>query len=339
MPFVDGFESGDICDWSTSVGWGGPQCPIGPVESREVVTYDSAGRLYSLSPTGGDPKFIFYFAGRPVATYTGGPMPSYRLLSTDHLGTPALAFGLDGLSQWVGGFEPFGRDFTIPSAASQGIFLRLPGQWNDGLWNDGSLGTELYYNVHRFYEQQTARYGRYDPIGLLPPERNSLNPYRYAQANPLGFFDALGLDSNTDDSGVQDCMFCIFFKAGYGFSNTEEGFWLTCDGGKLGCQIWPATARQGNSSRSSTSSSPRPPNACGIFHTHPRQKPGEPSSCEGCDVSVSEDSGLPIYVVHPSGLWKYDPNSDKVTQEGGPDWSKGPKKRCKKPCEGLNGNN
>jgi uncharacterized protein RhaS with RHS repeats len=43
--------------------------------------------------------------------------------------------------------------------------------------------------VHRWYQPQTGRYARPDPLGL----RGGLNAYRYARSNPLSFYDPLGL--------------------------------------------------------------------------------------------------------------------------------------------------
>jgi RHS repeat-associated protein len=188
---------------------------------------------------------------------------------------------------------------------------------------------------HRWYQHATGRYTRPDPLGVLPPERDAVNVFRYAHANPLRVYDPLGLDAFSDDPGVQDCMYCVFSKAGFGQMNIEEGFWLQCDGTKYTCSIWPSTKRQGTSTRTTTTSSPRPPGACGIFHTHPRGKEPQPSDCRGCDIDISKAQRLPVYTIHPSGVWKYDPNTDLITQELGSKWFKDPKKRCNKPCEGL----
>lgn len=79
-----------------------------------------------------------------------------------------------------------------------------------------------------------------------------------------------------------------------------------------------------------------PDNACGLIHTHPRNKPAPPSDCEGCDKDVSKRLGIPIYTVRPSGIWKYDPSTDVTTQEETSKWSKEARKQCgKRPCEGL----
>jgi len=64
--------------------------------------------------------------------------------------------------------------------------LRFPGQYYQP-------ETGLYYNYHRDYDPDTGRYLQPDPIGLA----GGLNPYLYANANPLRFVDPHGLDAFT----------------------------------------------------------------------------------------------------------------------------------------------
>jgi RHS repeat-associated protein len=75
-------------------------------------------------------------------------------------------------------------------ALANDVFLRFPGQWEDDVWQQATLGSELYYNVHRWYQPQTGRYTRADP---LRPYDLGGNSYAYASANPIGSFDPLGL--------------------------------------------------------------------------------------------------------------------------------------------------
>ena len=135
------------------------------------------GLLHALArrDDGADPfdsTYVFYLAGRPVAQYlvpgSGGPA-TLTYLTTDHLGAPVFASdtsGPPGVEVWSGGFEPFGGDWQIgaSSALENGVFLRFPGQWEDTTWGPATLGAGQHYNVHRWFEQGTGRYGRGDPI-------------------------------------------------------------------------------------------------------------------------------------------------------------------------------
>jgi RHS repeat-associated protein len=144
---------------------------------------------------------VFYFAGRPVAQVKElDSITEWVFLTTDHLGTPLLATDLSGNDHWAGPFEPFGKDFFQVAQPSD-IFLRLPGQWNDPIWQNPTAGAGIYYNVHRWYEAGTGRYTRPDPVtnlGGVHPIRFDSHPYRYADANPFQIVDRLGLYGSSD---------------------------------------------------------------------------------------------------------------------------------------------
>jgi RHS repeat-associated protein len=205
--FTDGYESGDLACWSQVAGGpGGGTCTTPPPATPQVVpTYSSEGLLYALE-TGGTFQEVFYLAGRPVAqrdSATG----ELLFLTTDHLGTPVLATDEAGVEAWSGGFEPFGEDYAGAEAA--GVFLRFPGQWEDGVWGEASLGVGVYYNVHRWYSPRVGRYSKRDPLqrelafrgGLLSVsgstiealQRISVNAFTYALSTPTALTDPLGL--------------------------------------------------------------------------------------------------------------------------------------------------
>jgi RHS repeat-associated protein len=179
-------------------------------DRETTATYSSGGLLYHRShlqrrgPTSprNQPEirsdaYVFYFAGRPVALFdkrlttpaTGSPtlVTTLTYLTTDHIGAPVLATDAAGATVWQGGFEPFGEDWN--GAQSAGIFLRLPGQWQDPTWNTLTLAGELGNNGYRWYDGDTGRYTRPDPI-LSQRVRFA---YAYAGENPMTFTDPLGL--------------------------------------------------------------------------------------------------------------------------------------------------
>ena len=104
-----------------------------------------------------------------------------------------------------GSFEPFGTDWqanTPAGVSDNGLYLRLPGQWDDGTWDDATSGAGVYYNVHRWYQPATGSYTRPDPAGLI---RSRFDPYGYATKNPLRSIDPYGLKTCVVISG--DALF------------------------------------------------------------------------------------------------------------------------------------
>jgi RHS repeat-associated protein len=154
--------------------------------------------------------FVFYFAGRPVATLdnvTEGPQilesftttSTWQYLTVDHLGTPILVTNPAGAQVWQGGFEPFGADYS-----SSPTILRFPGQWDDSSFRSQGGPEGLYYNVHRWYDARTGRYPQADPLGIVdsrafsprtPSEEPLRHLYAYGHLNPLVNVDLLGLKS------------------------------------------------------------------------------------------------------------------------------------------------
>jgi RHS repeat-associated protein len=181
--------------------------PKGLYSDYTVPTYSSEGLLlhrfaHQNLQSGTQPTvknshlFVFYFAGRPVATLdkvTEGPpiletttsTSTWQYLTVDHLGTPILVTNAVGTQLWQGGFEPFGADYNLSPT-----ILRFPGQWDDPSFRSQGVSEEQYYNVHRWYLADLGRYSQPDP---LPLDGSDPNPFLYASAKPLSLIDPLGL--------------------------------------------------------------------------------------------------------------------------------------------------
>ena len=100
---------------------------------------------------------------------------------TDLVGTPTeLVDPATASIAWRASRTLWGRT-TWPSDSATYTPLRFPGQYFDP-------ETHLHYNVHRYYDPETARYTSPDPLGLDPAP----NPDTYVQ-NPYSWSDPLGL--------------------------------------------------------------------------------------------------------------------------------------------------
>ncbi len=192
--------------------------------------------------------YVLYFAGRPVGilenetvTPLGGTATStstLTYLTTDHLGTPVLATDASGATTWAGGFAPFGDDWQAQAgtgASDAGVFLRFPGQWDDPAWGGAGAGSAsasdpgLYYNVHRWYEPGTGRYGRVDPLGF----RQGTEPFLYSRNNPVVWADPLGLaPCECTDACPSGEWTYVGASGGFGFGGGLAGQWGTfhCNG-------------------------------------------------------------------------------------------------------------
>jgi RHS repeat-associated protein len=115
------------------------------------------------------------------------------------MGTPRLATDVTQQVVWRWNEDAFGasvaadqdrhghRDHDRDHGRSHEIEvnLRYPGQYYD-------TETGLFYNWNRYYNPNTGRYSRSDPIGLS----GGVNTFGYVSANPLGFIDPWGLYKN-----------------------------------------------------------------------------------------------------------------------------------------------
>jgi len=133
----------------------------------------------------------------------------------DHLGTPLALTDRQGQVAWAAKYDPWGNveeEFN-PRNLEQDI--RLPGQHLD-------RETGLYYNYRRYYDPRIGAYINQDPIGL----RGGLNLYQYANANPIRYFDSLGLDPAAAVAAsptIMDSLGTALRTIGAGISSTAAG--------------------------------------------------------------------------------------------------------------------
>ncbi|GGY45224.1 PAAR-like domain-containing protein [Pseudoduganella albidiflava] len=108
--------------------------------------------------------------------------PSDHILhyQCDYMGTAQELIGENGTAAWTARYRTWGR---LSQKFVQHVDqpLRFQGQYEDS-------ETRLFYNRHRYYDPDSARYVTQDPIGLLGGE----NSYIYAP-NPTLWADPLGL--------------------------------------------------------------------------------------------------------------------------------------------------
>jgi len=122
-----------------------------------------------------------YWDGLPLAVLEHlGTQTAIVWLHDDHLGAPIAATDEAARVVWRGERDAWGSVVREIGAFRQP--LRLPGQYHDA-------ETGLHDNLLRSYDPDAGRYLEPDPLGLAA----GLDPYAYADGNPLVAIDPLGL--------------------------------------------------------------------------------------------------------------------------------------------------
>jgi RHS repeat-associated protein len=105
----------------------------------------------------------------------------FHAIVADLTGSPSELVDPAGRITWRQTMSLWGNQLAVSSSDGADCPLRYRGQYHD-------RETGLYYNVHRYYDPQTARYLTPDPLGLPAAPNN----YAYVD-NPLAYSDPLGL--------------------------------------------------------------------------------------------------------------------------------------------------
>jgi RHS repeat-associated protein len=124
-----------------------------------------------------------WFGGELVGMTRGGVRYAVH---NDHLGRPELVTNTSKGTAWKSNNGAFGGPHPATIDTIDGFNIGFPGQYYDaesGLW----------YNMNRYYDQNTGRYWQVDPIGL----ESSVNPFAYVDGNPVNSYDPLGLQAYT----------------------------------------------------------------------------------------------------------------------------------------------
>jgi RHS repeat-associated protein len=164
----------------TRFTWDGPQLAEQTHTGAELPEIESVTWDYrpdSWAPLAQDRRTMLAEAPQDVIDR------AFHAIVTDLVGTPTALVTSAGEVAWHAETNLWGaRSTTTPEEGRAPTCpLRFPGQYRDE-------ETGLDYNLHRYYDPDTARYTSPDPLGLEPAP----NQYAYVP-NPLAWLDPLGL--------------------------------------------------------------------------------------------------------------------------------------------------
>lgn len=130
----------------------------------------------------------YRYAGGYAAAEFSDTNGTYHV-QTNHLDTPLSLTDGGNAVVWSQALSPYGSSV----GASTGVIdfnQRFPGQYFDS-------DSGLHYNYFRNYDPELGRYIESDPIGIS----GGLNSYSYANNQPSGTIDPLGLKGGSSNSG------------------------------------------------------------------------------------------------------------------------------------------
>jgi RHS repeat-associated protein len=151
------------------------RCPDGTTAADALIAVGRLSGEYVPGP-------FFTLESLPVADAPREEIDSrFSAIITDVIGTPTALMDPQGGVAWRGVATLWGT--TVWSTADTAYTpLRFVGQYHDA-------ESGLHYNVHRYYDPETAQHASPDPLGLSAGP----NPVSYVH-NPLRAADPLGLN-------------------------------------------------------------------------------------------------------------------------------------------------
>ena len=149
---------------------------------RTYYLYADEGLIAEYDSTGTEIRSYGYLPGtaNSVAPLYTKENSQYYWYHNDHIGTPQQLVDDTGAVAWEARYTSFGKADPVTEIITNNF--RLPGHYYDE-------ETGLHYNGHRYYDPDTGRYLRTDPLGI----DGGLNLYVYAMNSPLMFTDPDGL--------------------------------------------------------------------------------------------------------------------------------------------------
>jgi RHS repeat-associated protein len=150
---------------------------LAPTTDVKALMADNAGK-YDIAL---DPVWNGEF-GQEAEPFGKDEIAFYQC---DYLGTPQELTDQEGKVAWSAQYKAWGKAKEAISAAARRAGIRSPIRFQ-GQYEDAETG--LFYNRHRYYDPDMARYLSQDPIRLMG---GGINLYSYPM--PTAFVDPLGL--------------------------------------------------------------------------------------------------------------------------------------------------
>ena len=157
---------------------------------RTYFLYSDEGLVAEYDDEGDELRSYGY---RPDSTWGTDPLwlkenGEFYWYQNDHLGTPQKLVDSSGIVVWEATYTAFGEAQVEVETVTNNLLF--PGQYYDA-------ETGLHYNWNRFYDPDTGRYTRAEPIGFAGGDENL---YAYVWNNPLLMIDPEG------KAGIGDFM-------------------------------------------------------------------------------------------------------------------------------------